>query len=62
MYWTEAVVGRRSVKNVLLEIRKIQGKTPVPEPLFQLTCEFCEIYKNTFIYRTLLVAASETIF
>ena len=24
------------------------------------SCEFCKIFKNTFFYRTLLVAASET--
>ena len=49
---------------------KIHRKTPVPESkacnfieketLAQvLSCEFCEISKNTFLHRTPLVAASE---
>ena len=46
------------------KFRKIQRKTPVresllPESLAQvLSCEFCETSKNTFFYRTSLVAVS----
>ena len=31
-------------------------------PAQVLSCEFCEISKNTFLYRTLLEAASEKLF
>ena len=46
------------------KFRKIHRKTIVPEPLKKETleqvfsCEFCVISKNTFSYRTHLVAAS----
>ena len=30
----------------------------MPEPAQVLSCEFCEISKNTFLHRTPLVAAS----
>ena len=49
------------------KFRKIHRKTPVPESLFKETlaqvfsCEFCEIYKNIFFYRTPLVAAFDVI-
>ena len=50
----EAVSWTRSIKKVFLEIKK--------ETLPQvLSCEFCEISKNTFSYRTPPVAVSETI-
>ena len=63
---TEAVVRRCSVKKVLLEIsqnsqentcaraflNKVAGLSQV------LSCEFCEISKNTFFHRTPQVAAS----
>ena len=66
----EAVVQRCSIKKVFLEFCKIHRKTPVPESqacnfikketLAQVfSCEFCEISKNTFLYRTPLVSASE---
>ena len=56
-----------SVKKLFLEISQIHRKMPVPEPLFNkvelkffkketvaqvFSCEFCEIFKNTFSYRT----------
>ena len=45
----EAVVQRCSVKNVFLKISKPKV----------FSCEFCEIFKNTFFHRTTPVAASE---
>ena len=57
----EAVSWRCSYK-----FRKIHRKTPVPgsqkkKTLAQVVyCEFCEISKNTFSYRTPPVAASES--
>ena len=54
-------------KVVLKKFHKIHTKTPVPqacnfikkEALAQVfSSEFCEIFKNTFLYRTPLVAAS----
>ena len=67
--WAEAVTQRCSVKKVFLEYRKTHRKTPVPESqvcnfiqketLVQVFfCEFCEISKNNFPYRTLPVVAS----
>ena len=62
------------LKRCSYKFRKIHRKTAVPESrvsfLIKLeasgketlaqvfSCEFCEIYKNTFYYRTPLVAAS----
>ena len=52
-YWwkLEAVVHRCSVKKASNFIKK-----EIPAQVFSL--EFCEISKNTFLYRTPLVAAS----
>ena len=73
-HWREAVVQRCSVKKVLLEISqnsqentcarisfliKLQAKKEILAQVF--SCEFCEISKNTFFYRTPLVAASDWI-
>ena len=71
---TEAVAHRCSVKKGFLRIHKIHMKTPVPQSLFSgaevcifikketltqtFSCEFCEIAKNFFSYRTPPVAAS----
>ena len=44
----EAVVQRCSIKEVFLKILRNSQEN---------TCEFCEIFKNTFAYRTLPVAA-----
>ena len=49
----EAVVQRYSVKKVFLEISQNSQES---------TCEFCEISKNVFFYRTPPVAASEVVF
>ena len=64
----EAVAWRCSVKKVLLVISQNSRKTPVPESLFKketlaqvFSCEFCEISRNTFSYRTTPVAASVNI-
>ena len=47
-------------EGVLKNFAKIHRKTPVPETMAQVfSCEFCEISKNTFFYRTPLLAASE---
>ena len=56
-------------KRCSYNFRKIHSKTPVTslfinfikrETLAQVvSCEFCEIYKNNFSYRTPLVAASK---
>ena len=53
-------------KKVFLEVSQNSQKSPVPECNFieketlaeVFSCEFCEISKNIFYYRTLLVAAS----
>ena len=56
VYWdglidAETVVRRFSVNQACNFIKK--------EPLAQVfSCEFCEIFKNIFFYRTTLVAAS----
>ena len=43
-----------------LFFNKVAGLRPDTESLAQVfSCEFCEISKNTFFYRTPLVAASE---
>ena len=63
---TEAVARRCSVKKLLLEIsQNSQENKPEAcnfikkDTLAQVfSCEFCEISKNTFFYRTPLVAAS----
>ena len=64
----EAVAWRCSVKKVLLVISQNSRKTPVPESLFKketlaqvFSCEFCEISRNTFSYRTTPVAVSVNI-
>ena len=58
---TEAVFQRCSVKkDGLIKLDKIHRKTPVPEALTQVfPCEFFKIFKNTYCYRTPLVATSE---
>ena len=61
---TEAVVRRCFVKKVFLEIlRSSQAQACnfiKKESLAQMfSCEFCEISKNTFFYRTPPVAASK---
>ena len=51
---TEAVVQRCSVKNVFLKIsQNSQGNT------CKFSCEFSEIFQNTFFYSALRVATSE---
>ena len=54
-------------KGVLRNFAKIHRKIPVPQACNFIkketqaqvfSCEFCKIFKNTFLYRTLLVAAS----
>ena len=60
--YPEAVVWRCSVKKVFLEISLNSQKACnfiKKETLAQvLSCEFCEIFKNSFFCRTSLVAAS----
>ena len=67
--YSEAVVRRYSVKKVFLEILENSQENTCTwdkdcnfikkESLVQLfSCEFGKIYKNTFFYRTPLVAAS----
>ena len=61
--FTEADVGAVFLKKVFLKLSKIHRKTPAPKSLFNkiaglrpvillakqvLSCEFCEIFKNTF--------------
>ena len=50
LYASEAVAQRCSVKKVFLEISENSQEN---------TCEFSEISKNTFFYRTLPLAASD---
>ena len=55
---TEAVARRRSVKTVFLEIsQNSQENTCARDSGTGVSCEFSEIYKNTFSYRTPPVAA-----
>ena len=63
MFFPEAVVQTCSVKKVFLEISQNSQENACnfikKEALTQVfSCEFCEISKNTFSYRTPLVAAS----
>ena len=44
-------------KSVLGNVAKFTGKHLCQSRFFN-TCEFCEIFKNTYFYRTPLVAAS----
>ena len=47
------------IKRCPSKFHKTHRKTPVPESLTQvLSCEFCQISKNTFLHKTPLVAAS----
>ena len=60
---TEAVVQRCSVKKVFLEISQNPQENTCARVSFLIklqvfSCEFCEISKDTFFYRTPLVAAS----
>ena len=66
----EVVVRRCSLKLVFLKILQISQKTPVLESLFnKVVCfstqvfssEICEIFMNTFFYRTPPVDASKII-
>ena len=59
----QTVVRRCSVKKVFLKISQNAGLSSATslkkETLAQVfSCEFCEIFKNSFFYRTPLVAAS----
>ena len=54
--FTEAVVYRCSVKKVFLENSQNSQEKEALAQVF--SCEFCDISKNTFSYRTPLVAAS----
>ena len=57
--YSEVVFQRCSVKKVLLKISQNSQKTAVPKSLFKVfSCEFYEVSKNIFFYRTPLVAAS----
>ena len=68
MKTSEAVVQRCFVKEIFLEISqnsqennfaKVSFFNKVKETLAQVfSCEFCEISKNTFFYRTPLMATS----
>ena len=70
---SEAVIQRCSVKKVFLEISQNSHEKHLHQSLLPEACnfikketraqvfssEFCEIFKNTYFYRTPLVAASE---
>ena len=57
---TEAVVRRCSVKKMFWEISQDSQESTCARVSFEfwVSCEFWEISKNTFFYRTLLVVAS----
>ena len=73
-YKAEAVDRRCSVKKVFLETSQNSQEAPVPESLVLCNfikkeilvqvfpCEFYDISKNTFLYSTPLVAASDRAF
>ena len=57
--YTEAVARRCSVKKVFLEIAQKSQENTCAQTLAQVfSCEFREISKNTFSYRTSPVPAS----
>ena len=59
---TEAVARRYSVKKVFLEMSQNSQEYTCARISFLIkmfSCEFCDISKNTFFHKTLLVAASE---
>ena len=65
--YVEAVVRRCSVKKLLIEILQNSQENTCARVSFSLkeetlaqmlSCEFCKISKNTFYYRTPLLAAS----
>ena len=65
--YVEAVVRRCSVKKLLIEILQNSQENTCARVSFSVkketltqmfSCEFCEISKNTFYYRTPLLAAS----
>ena len=68
MKWVKSRSSRPEVffrKDFLRNFAKFTGETPVPESLFNkdtlaqvFSCEFCEISKNTFFYKTPSMAAS----
>ena len=77
IFTSEAVVWRCSAKNVFLEILQnspenacarvsfnfIKEDAPAQmAPAQVFSCEFCEIFWNSFSYRTPQVAASEVIY
>ena len=56
---SEAVARRCLVKKLLLKISPETWNFIKKETLAQVfSSEFCKVFKNTFFYRTLLVAAS----
>ena len=60
IYNAEGIVQRCPVKKVLLEIlRNSQESTCARVPFSNKVAEFCEIFKNNFLHRTPLVAASD---
>ena len=63
----EAVARRCSVKKVFLKVRQNSRENTCTRASFLtkkntlaqvFSCQFCEIFKNTYFYRTLLVATS----
>ena len=66
---TEVAVHRADVlrKRCSQKFRNIQRKTSVLEPVFnkvtglELSCEYCEIFKNSFFHKTPTVTASEKV-
>ena len=60
IWWVEAATGGVMWKKVFLEISQKACNFIKKETLVQVfSCEFCEISKNTFSYRTPPVAASD---
>ena len=57
--YSKAVIQESSVKKVFRKIWQNSQENTCKETLAQVfSFEFCEIFKNTFFYRTSLVAAS----
>ena len=61
--WLKAVVLRCSIERMFLEISKNSQENTCARVSFEIlaqvfSCEFCEIFKNTFFYRAPPVAAS----
>ena len=57
-FYLEAVVRRCSIKKLFIKISQNSQENTCTRVFFFFKGEFCEVFKNTYFYRTSLVAAS----